>query len=183
MKSFLHLNLLVGLIFILAETNSDVIYHVSPTEPLSSCSWYSSCPPHQLCHYLAEHSSEFFSADHINVTLIFMCGIHNYSKDLTAQNLNSFIIQGAAESRENIIIINHQFSSRNGTSKSSCTIIQFLNISLVNIINLTMMCPSLNIMNSFITVKNSNLYGYSGIKEILSFITITGKGSQALLDN
>ena len=38
-------------------------------------------------------------------------------------------------------------------------------------------------MNSFITVKNSNFYDYSGIKEILSFITITGKGSQALLDN
>ena len=124
MKSFLHLNFLVGLICILAETNTGVIYHVSPTEPLSSCSRNSTCPPRQLCHtmdYLDEHTiSRFFSTDHINVTVIFMCGVHTYSKDLTAQNLNLFIMQGAAESRKNIIV-NHQFSSRNGTSKSNCT--------------------------------------------------------------
>ena len=32
-------------------------------------------------------------------------------------------------------------------------------------------------------MKSSNLYGYSSINETLSFIDITGKGSQALLDN
>ena len=180
---FLPLNLLVVLCTILAETNSGVVYYVSPTEPLSSCFRNSNCPPGQLCHtmdYLAEHGSEFFSSDHINVTLIFMCGVHNYSKNLNVQNLYSFIIQG--ESRENVIV-NHQFSSQKFNGESSCTLIQFFNISFVKITNLTMMCPSLNIMNSFIAVKNSNLYGYSGIKEILSFITITGKGSQALLDD
>ena len=54
--------------------------------------------------YLAEHSSEFFSQDDVNVTLIFMRGVHNYTKDLTVHNLHSFVMNGAAESRENVII-------------------------------------------------------------------------------
>ena len=33
------------------------------------------------------------------------------------------------------------------------------------------------------TVKNSNLYGYPGINITLSFINITGRDSQALLNN
>lgn len=123
---FLPLNLLVVLCTILAETNSGVVYYVSPTEPLSSCFRNSNCPPGQLCHtmdYLAEHGSEFFSSDHINVTLIFMYGIHNYSKNLNVQNLYSFIIQG--ESRENVIV-NHQFSSQKFNGESSCTLIQLI---------------------------------------------------------
>ena len=95
----------------LAETKKDVVYYVSPTEPLSSCPGNSSCPPGQLCHtmdYLAEHSSEFFLQNYVNITLIFMCGIHNYTKNLFVQNLHSFIMKGAAESRENVII-DHQF--------------------------------------------------------------------------
>jgi hypothetical protein len=128
--------------------------------------------------YLAEHSSEFFSSDHISVILTFICGVHNYSKDLIVQSLHSFAMK-AAHSREHVII-NHQFSAQN-----CCTLIQFLNISFVNITNLTVICPSLNIRDSFITVKSYNIYGYSDVKESLSFISITytGRGSQALLNN
>ena len=164
----------------LAETKKDVVYYVSPTEPLSSCPGNSSCPPGQLCHtmdYLAEHSSEFFSPDHVNVTLIFMCGVHNYTKDLTVQNLHSFVMKGAAESRENVII-DHQF-----VGKPKCTVIQFFNVSFMNIITLTMRCPAIKLYKSHITVKSSNLHGYPGINEILSFISITGRRSHALLDN
>ena len=40
------------------------------------------------------------------------------------------------------------------------------------------------IKESHITIKRSSLYGYPGIlKESLSFINITGRGSQAILDN
>ena len=109
-----------------------------------------------------------------------MCGVHNYTKDLTVQNLHSFIMKGAAESKENAII-NHQFGTQ--LSKPNCTIIQLFNISFVNITTLTMKCLSLNLKGSLVTVKSSNLYGYTDTKESLSFINITGRGSQALLDN
>ena len=185
MKSFFLFSILiVGLICILAETKEGVVYYVSPTEPLSSCSGNSSCPPGQLCHtmdYLVENSSEFFSPDYINVTLMFMCGVHNYTKDLTVQNLHSLVLKGADESKENAII-NHQFGTQ-PVGKPKCTIIQIFNISFVNITTLTMRCPSINLEGGFITVKSSNLYGYIDTKETLSFIVITGIGSRALLDN
>ena len=101
-------------------------------------------------------------------------------KDLTVQNLHSFIMKGAAESRENVII-DHQFGVLVG--KPKCTLIQLFNVSFVNITALTMRCPAINLTKSHITVKSSNLYGYSGINETLSFINITGRDSQALLDN
>ena len=187
MKSiFVSSILLVGMICIPAElkTKNGVVYFVSPTESLSSCSGNScSCPPGQLCHkmdYLAEHSSEFFSPDHVSITLIFMCGIHNYTKDLTIQNLHSFIMRGAAESRENVII-DHQFLVQ--VDKHDCTIVQFLSVSFVNVTNLTLKCLAINLEASNITVKDSNVSGYPGTIDTLSFINITGKGSQALLDN
>ena len=186
MKTFFLSPILIiifGLIYLLAETKEDVVYHVSPTEPLSSCPGNSSCPPGQLCHtmdYLANHSSKFFSSDHVNITLIFMCGVHNYAKNLTVQNLHSFVMKGAAESRENVII-DHQFDMEGG--KPKCTLTQFFNVSFVNITTLTMRCPAIKLKESHITVKSSNLYGYPAINETLSFINITGRGSQALLDN
>ena len=185
MKSiFISSILLVGMICIPAEleTKNGVVYIVSPTESLSSCSRNSSCQPGQLCHtmdYLAEHSSELFSPDHVSVTLIFMCGIHNYTKDLTVQNLHSFTMKGAAESRENVII-DHQFLAQ--VDKYDCTIIQFFNVSFVNVTNLTLRCPAINLKASYITIKSSNIYGYLSIRDTLSFFNITGKGSQALLD-
>ena len=175
--------ILFGLIYVLAETNKGAVYHISPTEPLSSCPGNSSCPPGQLCHtmdYLANQSSEFFSPDQVNVILIFMCGVHNYTNNLFIRNLHSFIMKGAAESRENVII-DHQFGMKG--SKPKCTLIQFFNVSFVNIITLTMRCPAIKLKVSHITVKSSTLYGYPGMNETLSFINITGRGSQALLDN
>ena len=179
---FLSPILIFGLIYVLAETKKEGVYYVSPTEPLSSCPGNSSCPPGQLCHtmdYLAEQSSEFFSPDHVNVTLIFMCGVHNYSntKDLTVQKLHSFIMKGAAESRENVIVDHHFFG------EPKCTVIRFFNVSFVNITTLTMRCPAMHLEESHITVKNSNLYGYSGINGLISFILIRARGTQALLHN
>ena len=110
-----------------------------------------------------------------------MCGVHNYTKNLTVQNLHSFVMKGAAESRENVII-DHQFAIMEG-GKPKCTLIQFFNVSFVNITTLTMRYPAIYLRESHITVKSSNLYGYPDINETLSFINITGRGSQALLDN
>ena len=180
---------LLSLLFILkfgstcVRLTEGTVYHVKPVKPLISCPGNSSCPPGQLYHtldYLANHSSVFFSPDHVNVTLIFMCGVHNYAKNLTVQNLHSFVMEGDAESRENVVI-DHQFSMEDG--KIWCTVIQFFNVSFVNITTLTMRCPAIKLKKSHITVKSSNLYGYPSINETLSFISITGKGSQALLNN
>ena len=173
---------MIGLATIETEEEG-VLYYVSPTEPLSSCPGNSSCPPGQLCYtmdYFTEHSSQFFSPDHVNITLIFMCGVHNYTKDLMVQNLHSFVMKRTEENRENMII-DHQFAAQNG--EPNCSVIQFFKVSFVNITNLTMRCPAINLQESHITVKNSYLYGYSDMKESLSFIYISGSGSQALLDN
>ena len=187
------MNILFSFLIIIGVAVSEglsVVYYVSPTEPQSSCSGNSSCPPGQLCRtmdYIVENSSEFFSPEHINVTLIFMCGVHNYTKDLTVQNLHSFIMKGEAESKENVIIdMLSQVKNEAGTLKlnhPSCATIHLFNVSFVNITTLTMRCPSLNIDSGLITIRNANLFGYSGTTEILSYITVTDAGSQALLDN
>ena len=180
---FLSFILVVWFIGTPIVANMGAYYFIRPTEPLSSCTRNSSCPPGELCHtmnYLVEHSSKFFSPDHVNVTLIFMCGIHNYTKGLTVQNFKSFVMKGAADSRENVII-DHQFGEQLGTP--NCTIIQFFNVSFVNITTLTLKCPAINLEDAFIMVKSSDLYGYTGIKESLSFINVTGKSSKALLHN
>ena len=159
-----------------------VFYYVHPTEPLSSCPGNSSCPSGQLCHtmdYLVEHSSEFFPPENLNLTLIFMCGVHNYTKDLTVKNLHSFVMEGASEPNENVII-DHQFGIQLGNP--NCTTLQFFNVSFVNITNLTLKCPSINLQDGLITVKSSSILGYMGTKETLSFITISGRGSNALLE-
>ena len=78
------------------------VYYIKPVKYHSSRPGNSSCPSGQLCYtmdYLADHSSEFFSPDHVNVTLIFMCGVHNYTKDLVVQNFHSFVMKGAEKSR------------------------------------------------------------------------------------
>ena len=142
-----------------------MVYYVAPTKPLPCCPGNSSCPPGQLCHtmdYLAEHSNEFFSPNLVNISLVFMCGVHNYTKDLTVQNLHSLVIKGAAESRENVII-DHQLLAWSG--KPNCTIIQFFNISFVNITNLTVKCPSIILKESYIIMKTTNLYGLPWHKE------------------
>ena len=54
--------------------------------------------------YFAENSCKFFSPDYINVTLIFMCGVHNFVKNLIVQNLHSFVMKGETGTRENVII-------------------------------------------------------------------------------
>ena len=118
-----------------------------------------------------------------------MCGVHNYTKNLTVQNLHLFVMKGAAKSKEKVIInmlLQVTYShTKFGTSlgKPKCTTIDFLNVNFVNITTMTMRCPSIHLKGGLITLKNSNLYGYTGVKEVLSSIAITGRDSQALLDN
>ena len=194
MKSlFLSSILFLVLFSILAEHGEGVVYYVEPTVPLSSCPGNSSCPPSQLCNTmdnLAENSSNLFSPDKVNITLIFLCGIHNCTKDLTVQNLHSFIMQGAAESRENVIIdMHHQgthpIAFEMYLNKPNCTSIDFFNVSLVNLTAMTMICPSISLKGGLMTLKNSNLYGHMGFNnsKVLSSFSVAGQDSQAIIDN
>ena len=181
------------LLSILAEPADSVVYYVLPTQPLSSCPGNSSCPPGQLsgCHTmdnLTMNSSDFFSSDKANITLIFMCGIHNCTKNLTLQNLHSFIMEGAAESRENVIIsmvrqVAHPVTLGTDMNEPICTSIEFFNVSSVNLTTMTMICPSINLKGGLITVKNSNLYGHTDLNKVLSFLSITGQDSQAIIND
>ena len=156
-------------------------YYVQPTEPLSSCTGNSSCPPGQHCYtmdYLVERSTEFFSPFYVNVTLTLMCGVHNCTKNLTIQNLHSFVMTGGNEFKENQIISFGTYSN-----KQNCTTISFFNVNIVNITALIMWCPSMNIEGGHISVRNSNLQGYTEMEKVLSTIHISGKNSSALLSN
>ena len=59
-----------------------------------------------------------------------MCGVHNYTKDLTIQNLHSFVMKAATEFREKVII-DCQFGAKSGIPY--CTVIQFFNVSFVKL--------------------------------------------------
>ena len=107
-----------------------VVYYVVPTEQISPCHRNSiTCPPGQVCHtmdYFTESGNKFFSTNHVNITLIFMCGVHKCTKDLTVQNLHSFDVRGETETKENVIInMHHQEIVEIATqsSKLSCTTI------------------------------------------------------------
>ena len=69
-----------------------------------------------------------------------MCGVHNNTKDLTVQHLHSFVMKEAPDSSEGAVI-DHLSVSQIG--KPYCAAIYFLNVSIVNITNLTMRCPSI----------------------------------------
>ena len=164
-----------------------VVYYVLPTKPLSSCSGNSSCPSGQLCltmDYLVEHSSEFFSPDYVNITLLFMCGVHNLTKDLSLQNLHSFVMEAATETKENIIIdMLSQVRLQNDTYTFMCTQIDFINVSFVRLTTLTLRCPSISVEGSFATIENSILFGNKNTSEFLSTLTFRNRDSKAVLDN
>ena len=84
-------------------TAAGVVYYVKPTEP---CAHNSNCPSNETCHtmgHYASESSHYFSPDHINVTLYFMCGIHNYTKRINISDLHAFAMIGMA-GRQHVII-------------------------------------------------------------------------------
>ena len=179
MKSFLFYSIvIISLHRIHTETKMSIVYYVSPTEPLSSCPGSSRCQPHQHCHtfdYFVKNSRQFFSKNYTDITLVFMCGIHNHTASLTIRNVNAFIMKGTEKSNENILI-NHQ-----QPGKHNCTVIQFHNVGSVNISNLTMRCPLMKLNQSQIAIKSCRIYGYT--EESLSYIDITGASSQAFLDD
>lgn len=182
---FLHSIVIITLICIHTEANKSVVYHVSPTKQLDSCPRNSTCQPDQHCHkldYFAQNSKKLFSQNDTNITLIFMCGVHNHTKRLTVQNVNTFVMKGAEKSNDNVII-NHKINAKLGITKQNCAAIQFFNVSYVNISILTMICPSITVNQSQIAIKSSKLNGNMDTKESLSYISIKGRYSKVLVDD
>ena len=195
MKSFyLSSILLLALLSILAEPGDDEVYCVSPTEQLSSCPRNSGHPPAAgrpvyTLDYLAKNSKTLFSPNNTNIVILkFMCGVHNCTNNMTIQNLHSFVMKGESESRENVIInmlhrMTLPITFGMHVNKPICTSINFFNVSFVNLTAMTMLCPSISLKGGLITVKGSNFHGYTGLNDVLSFIFITGRNSQAILDD
>ena len=97
------LQLLVGSTFTLSIT-AGVVYYVKPSDP---CAHNSSCPSNETCHtmdHYASNSSHYFSPDYINITLYFMCGVHNCTQQVDISDLQLFAMIGTAE-RQHITLI------------------------------------------------------------------------------
>ena len=176
-----------------SSKGTGIVYYVLPTEKISACNGSSSsCPSGQVCQtmdYFAENSDKFFSPDNVNVTPIFMCGVHNFTKNLIVQNLHSFIMKGETRTKENVIIdmrylvdvklqLNYSLSN-----KLNCTNTFFFNVSYVNITTMKMICPSISLESGKISIMDSSLKGSNSIQEVLSTINVTGRASQGFVDN
>ena len=97
----------------LLSITAGVVYYVEPTEP---CAHHSSCPSNVTCHtmdHYASNSSHYFSSDHINVTLFFMCGVHNCTPQVDVGDLQIFAMIGTAE-RQHVTITDNQAHFKGG---------------------------------------------------------------------
>ena len=182
---FVLIQLLAGLTPHL-PTASGVVYYVLPTKP---CPYNNSCPSGETCHtidHYVSNSSHFFSQDHINVILYFMCGVHNCTKHMDICDLHTFAMIGAAAGRENVTITTSVPIKvlRNSKDKNN-HMYTFTNVSIVRLENMTVNYISINFegkANCTFTGKNVDFHGYGHFKSVVvSVINITG--SQALLDN
>ena len=198
MQTCLQIDLMVLLLFVIIHlltgltphhlpTAAGVVYYVLPTEP---CSHNGSCPSGKTCHtmdYYASNSSHYFSPLHdhrINVTLYFICGVHNCAKHLDVHDLDKFAMIGTA-GRLNVTI-NMPLPTKlspNPQDKGKRTY-TFMNVSNVRIENITINYISVSFEGKYckFIAQNVDFHGYiSSTSPLLSIINITG--SQALLDN
>ena len=159
-----------------------VVYHVKPTAHNSSCPTNDTC--HTMDHY-ASNSSHYFSPDHINVTLYFMCGVHNCTQHMDISDLRTFAMIGTA-GRHHVIIsmpipTEDTVTTRDMGSQHFYT---FTNVSNVTMKNISIRCISVSFegKESNFNATSVNFYGYTNAtSQNVSVIDITG--SLALFDN
>ena len=169
----------------LLSTAAGVVYYVKPTE---LCVHNSSCPSNEICHtmdHYANNSSHYFSPDHINVTLYFMCGVHNCTRHLDISNIQTFAMIGRAE-RQNVTImmpipVEPAFSSQDMDCKRFYT---FTNVSNLTMKYVSVKYVSVSFEGEYFGVTYSNFYGYSNNTSVnyVSVINITGPGSLAFFE-
>ena len=177
--------LLLILISQCLPTTAGVVYYVNPTE--RPCAQNNSCPPNKICHimdYFASNSTYYFSTNLTNVTLYFMCGIHNCTKHIDVRNLQSFAIIGTA-GREKVTI-NMPITTEiphDPKNIGNRTYI-FTNVSNVRFENATINFISLSFEgnNCHLIAKHVDFRGYIGfLSPMVSVINITG--SEATLND
>ena len=168
----------------LLSTTAGVVYCVKPTQP---CAHNSSCPSNETCHtmdYYASNSSHYFSPDHINATLYFMCGVHNCSQHMDISDLQIFAMIGYTAGRRHVTInmpipTEAAIITRDMGSQLFYT---FTNVSNVTITNISISYISVSFKGKDFYETNANFYGYTNFTSLyVSVIIITG--SSALFDN
>jgi predicted outer membrane repeat protein len=135
-------------------------------------------------HY-ASNSSHYFSPDHINVTLYFMCGVHNCTHYVDISNLQKFDMIGRA-GRQHVTInmpmpVEPTFSFQDMVTKKFYS---FTNVSKVTMENISVHYISISFEGEYFCATCANFYGYSNFTSVhVSIINITGPGSLALFEN
>ena len=181
------LSLVLFLIRLLAvlnlPTTAGVVYYVKPTEP---CAHNSSCPSNETCHtmdHYASNSSYYFSPDLINVTLYFMCGVHNCTQHMDISDLERFIMISTLGRNHVTIYMPIPIQVPNDPQNSGNRTYRFANVSILRIENVTVFFISLNFIgkqNCQFEVEHVNFYGYIGsMSAMVSVINVTN--SQAML--
>ena len=164
----------------LLSTIAGVIYYVKPTKP---CVHDSSCPSNETCHtmdHYASKSSQYFSPDHINVTLYFMCGVHNCTQQMNISDLQTFAIIGTA-GREYVMI--NMPIPREGSYPYFYLLTNISTATMKNIaiIHISVHFNGIKPDHEF-NVINANVYGYINFaSNDISAIYITG--ASALFKN
>ena len=165
-------------------TTAGVVYYVKPTQP---CAHNSSCPSNETCHtmdHYAKNSNHYFSPGNINVTLHFMCGVHNCTKHVDIHDLQSFAMIGTA-GRQNVTI-NMLIPTEipNDPKSIGNRMYIFTNISNVRIENATIYFISVSFegKNCLFEAKHVDFHGYIGfLSPLVSVINVTG--SEATLND
>ena len=161
------------------QASTGVVYYVKPTEP---CAHNSSFPSGEECqtmdHY-ASNSSHYFSSDHINVTLYFLCGVHNCTERMDIRDLQTFVMKGTA-GRHGVVInmipkVVPAKDPKDG-SNQEC-MYTFANVSDVIIEQLTTNSISVNFegYGCRLSAKHLDFYGpVDSTSLLISVINITG---------
>ena len=163
----------------LLSTAAGVVYYVKPTEPCAHNNCYS-CPSYETCHtmdHYASNSSHYFSPDHINVTLYFMCGIHNCTKQINISDLRTFAMIGMAGRQhviinmpvltETVVITQHNMDKQQFYT--------FTNVINVTVKNISVNCISVSFEGREFSAINAIFYGYANFtSKYVSVINITG---------
>ena len=169
--------LLAVLSFLL--TAAGMIYYVKPTEP---CAHNSSCLSNETCHtmdHYASNSSHYFSPDQIDITLYFMCGVHNCTRHLVISDLQTFAMIGRAGRQH--VIINMQASIEAEMSSQDIDrphLYTFRNVTNTLIRNISVCSTSVSLEDADLIVTYTTFYGHkNSTSQHVSVINITGSSA------
>ena len=167
---------LVGMMTCVLLARSGVVYYVKPT---TSCPHSDThCPSGETCLKLDNYINEsnyYFSPDKVNITLYFMCGVHNQTSEklIDIHDLQTFAMLGVAANETVTIHMPVQ-------SDKSLQTYTFTNVSFVRIENVAINPVSIAVRGDTSKFIANNAYFYSN-ESPESTSTIILNTSQAFL--